>query len=320
MGRFLKLGVGFAISGICLVLAFRRVPLQEIWAAIGSISARTLVAASLLGSATLWLRALRWRILLSSGARLDWWTAFRVNSAGQLGNFALPFRMGDFYRATNLGRAGFTTAFTLATVLVERILDAAFLVFIASVILVKLPTAPLWLARGANLVAIAAALGMAAVVILPRVEDFLPKIVSRNKAIENFVGQFMEGLRCFHRLPRAALFLILTAGIWMVDCFSTVVIARGLGINMAPFTAGLLLCSIALASAIPAAPGNLGVYQLVVVSILTLFGTSRDGALSLALVIQAMMLLVMTVWGLASFWSLAARNGARGYRVRNRSN
>ena len=95
---------------------------------------------------------------LLSGARLDWWTAFRVNSAGQLGNFALPFRMGDFYRATNLGRAGFTTAFTLATVLVERILDAAFLVFIASVILVKLPTAPLWLARGANLVAIAAAL------------------------------------------------------------------------------------------------------------------------------------------------------------------
>lgn len=312
MIRILKLAAGFTISGVCLTLAFRRVPLDQLWSAATSIPPQTLAIAFTLASITLFLRSLRWRILLAGRAPLNLWIAFRVNSAGQLGNVVLPARMGDFYRATNLGRAGFNTPFTLATVLVERVLDAGFLVFLAALILTGMESAPAWLARGARLVALAATVGLAAAVILPRLESRIrglcEKVIPKSwrGRVMDLLNEFLDGLRGFQHLARAGSFLALTAAIWSVDTAGIVIVARGLGIAMPPVTAALLISAVALASAVPAAPGNLGVYQLVAISILGVAGIGREPALSLALVMQAMTLATLIVWGLTGFWSLAA--------------
>ena len=61
----------------------------------------------------------------------------------------------------------------------------------------------------------------------------------------------------------------------MLDSAGIVVIGNGLGHVLSPFTAVLLISALALASAIPAAPGNLGVYQLVVISVLGTAGIAR---------------------------------------------
>ena len=181
MSRVLKFAVGFAISAVCLVLAFRKVPLDQVWAAITAIPPRTLVACFVLGSTTLFLRALRWRILLAARAPLGLRLVYQVNCAGQLGNVVLPARLGDLFRATNLGRAGFDTGFTLATVFVERVLDAGFLVMIASIILSGIlagsAALPPWLARGARLLAIVAVAGLLGMLILPRLESRLAPLV-----------------------------------------------------------------------------------------------------------------------------------------------
>jgi uncharacterized membrane protein YbhN (UPF0104 family) len=83
------------------------------------------------------------------------------------------------------------------------------------------------------------------------------------------------------------------------------VIGNGLGHALSPFTAVLLISALALASAIPAAPGNLGVYQLVVISVLGTAGIAREPALSLALIMQAMNVMTLVAWGLPSFWALS---------------
>jgi glycosyltransferase 2 family protein len=311
MPRVLKFAVGFAISAVCLVLAFRKVPLDQVWAAITGIPARTLVACFLLGSTTLFLRALRWRILLAARAPLGIRIVYQVNSAGQLGNVVLPARLGDLFRATNLGRAGFDTGFTLATVFVERVLDAGFLVMIASIILASSAALPPWLARGARLLAIAAVAGLLGMLILPRIESSLAPLVQHflphrwQARADIFLNQFLKGLRSFQHPGRASSFLLLTAVIWMLDSAGVVVIGTGLGHALSPFTAVLLISALALASAIPAAPGNLGVYQLVVISVLGTAGIAREPALSLALIMQAMMLVMLLAWGLPSFWALS---------------
>jgi hypothetical protein len=41
-----------------------------------------------------------------------------------LGNNLLPARLGDVFRATNLGRAGIRSGYALATVFVERVGEA----------------------------------------------------------------------------------------------------------------------------------------------------------------------------------------------------
>lgn len=308
MPRVLKFALGFAISAVCLTLALRRVPLEQVLAAAAAIPARTLALCFLLSSTTLMMRALRWRILLTARTRLPIGIVFQVNCAGQLGNIALPARLGDLYRATNLGRAGSPTAFTLATVFVERVLDAGFLVMIAAAILARSAAMPFWLARGARLLAFASFAGMLAMLILPRVESrltllaqaFLPRAAA-------FLNQFLDGLRSFQHLGRASSFLLLTGAIWVIDSAGVMVVASGLGVAFSPFTAILLISALALASAIPAAPGNLGVYQLVVISVLGTAGVAREQALSLALLMQGMNLVTLAAWGLPSFWSLASR-------------
>jgi uncharacterized protein (TIRG00374 family) len=266
---------------------------------------RTLAICFLLSSTTLVMRALRWRILLAARARLRIGIVFQVNSAGQLGNLALPARLGDFYRATNLGSLGLPTAFTLATVFVERILDAGFLVMIAAMVLAGSAAMPFWLARGARMLAFASLAGLLVMLILPRVESrltpFVQAVVPRAAA---FLNQFLDGLRSFQNLGRASSFLALTGAIWVVDSIGVVVIGSGLGAQFSPFTAVLLICALALASAIPAAPGNLGVYQLVVISVLATAGIAREPALSLALLMQALNLVTLAAWGLPSFWRL----------------
>lgn len=306
MSRVLKFAVGLAISAVCLVLAFRKVPLEQVWTAMTTFPARILAICFLLSSATLLMRALRWRILLAARAPLRIGIVFQVNSAGQLGNLALPARLGDLYRATNLSGAGFPTAFTLATVFVERILDAGFLVMIAAMVLAGSAAMPFWLVRGARVLAFASLVGFLAMFILPRIESrltpFVQAVAPRAAA---FLNQFLEGLRSFQNLGRASSFLLLTGSIWVVDSIGLVVIGSGLGARFSPFTAILLICALALASAIPAAPGNLGVYQLVVISVLATGGIAREPALSLALLMQALNLVTLAAWGLPSFWRLA---------------
>jgi hypothetical protein len=176
---------------------------------------------------------------------------------------------------------------------------------IAAMVLAGSAAMPFWLARGARMLAFASLAGLLVMLILPRVESrltpFVQAVVPRAAA---FLNQFLDGLRSFQNLGRASSFLALTGAIWVVDSIGVVVIGSGLGAQFSPFTAVLLICALALASAIPAAPGNLGVYQLVVISVLATAGIAREPALSLALLMQALNLVTLAAWGLPSFWRL----------------
>jgi uncharacterized membrane protein YbhN (UPF0104 family) len=69
----------------------------------------------------------------------------------------------------------------------------------------------------------------------------------------------------------------------------------------------LLLTSVALSSAVPLAPGNLGVYQMVAVAVLTPLGIARARALVLAVALQFLITANLLFWGLGSVWYLSGR-------------
>ena len=207
---------------------------------------------------------MRWRILLEASGPLPLATAFAVNSAGQMGNMILPARLGDLFRATNLGRAGLSTGFTLATVLAERLLDAGFLVLVSASALTTFSNLPGWLTRSAFLLAIAALTGLAVTVLLPRIEIRILNLIARvvpyraQPRLTRLAAQFLSGLRSFHHARRASGFLFWTAVIWARGRRGIMVLSHGMGIALSPTEAALVLTSIALASVVPAAPGNLG--------------------------------------------------------------
>jgi uncharacterized protein (TIRG00374 family) len=313
MARWMKLATGIFISAVCLWLAFRSVSIGQVWTAAAAISSQTILACFVLGSCALFLRSVRWRILLEASEPLPLATAFAVNSAGQMGNMILPARLGDLFRAANLGRAGLSTGFALATVLAERVLDAGFLVLVSASALTTFSNLPGWLTRSAFLLAIAALVGLTVTVLLPHFENLIFELMARvaphraQPRITRLAAQFLSGLRSFHHAGRASGFLFWTAVIWVLDATGILVLAHGMGIALSPTQAALVLTSIALASVVPAAPGNLGVLQYVAVSVLVPLGAARAQALSLALILQVLTTTTLSVWGAGSLWFLSAR-------------
>jgi len=317
MKRAIKTAAGIAISIVCMLLAFRSVSLTELWSVLPSIPIQTVALCFVLSSITLFLRSVRWRLLLEASEPVSLGIAFSVNSAGQMGNQILPARVGDLFRATNLGRAGLNTSFVLATVVVERILDAGVLVLIsASVLAGRASDAP-WLLRASRLVAVAAVAGLAVIILLPRFEAIILTLSRRfaprrfQARIDGLISEFLVGLRSFHHARRAAGFLALTFVIWLVDSTGVVVLAHGFGIALALPQAVLLISALALSSAVPAAPGNLGVIQYVAVTVLGSFGVARLNALGLGLVLQALTIATVSLWGLGGLWFLSARRGTQ---------
>jgi glycosyltransferase 2 family protein len=312
MTRTFRMMAGAAVSAGCLVFAFRSVPVHGLLTAITSVSYVIVLIWAVLASFSLLLRSARWRILLRATKPLPLGTVFAVNSAGQLGNAILPARLGDIFRATNLGSAGLSTGFTLATVFGERLLDTGFLVSISAMALTNFPELPAWLVRGSRLFAAIAAAGVAFALLIPRLERPLFQLVywiapeRWAPRLNHLIHQFIDGLRSLRHPGRVSLFLLFTIVIWSLDGLGAVILARGLGVALSPALAILLLTAVALSSALPAAPGNIGVYQVVAVSVLAPFGVARPQALGLAILLQVLILTNLLIWGLGSLWFLSA--------------
>lgn len=308
MARTWRTLVGVAVSAACLVLAFRSVPLYQLTNALTSVSWAIVFVWVALASVALLLRSLRWRILLSAAATVPLPTVFAVYSAGQLGNSVLPARLGDVFRATSLGREGVSSGFTFATILGERLLDTGFLVSISAIALTSFHDLPAWLARGSRLFAVLAVAGAAFAVLMPRLEGpiarFIDRVAPKRRAaaLNDLVRQFSGGLKSLRNQGRVSMFLLFTVAIWTADAVGAVVLARGLGFAMSPAVAVLLLTAVALSSALPAAPGNVGVYQMVAVSILAPFSVSRPQALALAILLQALIVGNLLMWGMGGLW------------------
>jgi uncharacterized membrane protein YbhN (UPF0104 family) len=108
-------------------------------------------------------------------------------------------------------------------------------------------------------------------------------------------------MRTFHDPGRLAAFVALALVIWCIDALGTVIGCAALGLVISPSAALLLIAGLSMGSALPATPGYVGIYQFVAVTVLTPFGISREDAIAYILVTQALMYLVVGVWGTAGF-------------------
>jgi uncharacterized protein (TIRG00374 family) len=313
MKRYLRLTAGIVISAVCLLLAFRGVGMGELWRLARSLPVPLVLLYSGVASTSLVLRGARWKVLLAGAGPLPFSTVLAVNCAGQMGNAVLPARLGDLFRATNLTRSGVSGGFSLATIFVERVLDTGFLVLLAAAALRGVGALPPWLLRASSVVAVAALAGLGFALTLPLLEAPLLRLARRllparwHVRATALIEQFVLGLRSLHRVRTVLAFLVLTVAVWSLDGFGIWVLAGAAGLALTAPVIALLLTSLALSSAIPAAPGNAGVYQIVAVTVLAPFGAAHAPALLFAVTWQALIVINVLAWGLASLWFLSSR-------------
>ena len=264
----------------------------------------------LFSSVNYFIRAMRWRVLLTAERPIRPLTVFWANMAGYLGNSFLPARAGELVRSLALGhKAGINASFVLATALTERLLDVIALVLISALALLALPGISSDLAPALQAMAFLGVVGLLVVLLAPHLSGFLQRLLGLlpvpgawRARLDILLVRFLDGMRSLQNPGRALSFVALTGVIWLADGLGSMLGAYMLRLHLALPQALLLLAGMGLSSAIPSTPGYVGVYQFAAVTVLTPFGFSKSDALAFILVAQALNYLVVSVWGLPGLW------------------
>jgi uncharacterized protein (TIRG00374 family) len=301
-GTVLRAVVGAAISIVALWLVLRSVDLAKTAEVLARADLRWIGLAAVFLSTDLALRALRWQRLLRPIAKVRYPPMLGYLLVGYLANNVLPARLGELVRSHYLGdREGISRASALGTVVVERVVDLVAVVAIASVALLVLSvrgvvaSAVLVGAGVAGLFLVILALGIVAHR-LPGA-DRVRVAVERWPQVRELASRLQGGLAVAGKPRTLAEALAISATAWTVAILAWAAVGQSIGLQLSIGQAALIASGVALASAVPAGPSNLGTFEFAAVEIGKAIGVPADSAFALALIVHATILVVTSIGG-----------------------
>jgi len=301
-GVLVRAVVGAAISLIALWLVLGAVDLGRTIDLLGRADIRWVALGAVFLSADLAFRALRWQRLLRPIATVRYPPMLAYLLVGYLANNILPARLGELIRSHYLGdREGISRASALGTVVVERVVDLVAVVGIASVSILVLSVrgvvASAVLVGGAvaGLFLLALALGIVAHR-LPGA-DRARAAVARWPQVRELGSRLQGGLAVASRPRTLAEALAVSALSWTVSILAWAAVGQSIGVELSMGQAALLASGVALASAVPAGPANLGTFEFAAVQIGKAIGVPADPAFAIALLVHAAILVTTSVAG-----------------------
>ena len=252
------------------------------------------------------VRAERWQYLLEPIGPTRFWVAFKTTVIGFAATSALPARVGEVLRPYLLAkqeRLPFTA--TLATIVVERILDlAAVLLLLAVYMALHRDEA----ARAAPALFRAIAVGaaaMSAVVVtvlvlmfamaghperlhalVLRIERLLPARIAQ--IVANVARTFAEGLGVVRRPGRLVASLGWSLVLWVLISAQAWIIGHAFGINLSFIGTFLLTSMLVVGVALPTPGGVGGAHEAFRLGTTSFFGANNDTAVGAAIVWHAL--------------------------------
>lgn len=277
--------------------------------------------------ASFYLRAFRWRYLLSPFTETTSARLYPVVIVGYMANNLLPLRAGEFVRSYYLSRREPVSGATaLATIIVERVFDGLLMLLLLSAAVLFLPFSglpegvrdavdiPVWAAAAVMVVPF---VGGFAVIILAalhpqrflamsnRFARRLPAPVRFRALISAFARRFIDGFEGLHRPGRLARVAMLTVPVWIAEGVAYYSIALGfdldshLGSQWLLAGSILLIISLAnLAISIPLSQGGVGPFEIFAALALVVLGVGSVHASAYAIVLHAALLLPVIAVGL----------------------
>ena len=212
-------------------------------------------------------------------------------------NNVLPVRIGELLRARWLSReAPMSGGRALGTVALDRVCDVVTLAVLLVIGIQAVPT-PEWLKRivvGAlvALVVLAAALVFARWYTRTRERDRR----SRGR-VRRIVRDTIDMLGEPVGRRRAAVGSRSAPCAWTLGTVAVFLVARSVGIDLAPLDAVFVASVLALGVAIPSSPGYVGTYQLLGVESLGLLDVPVNQALAFSILMQASWFIPTTLVG-----------------------
>jgi uncharacterized protein (TIRG00374 family) len=318
-GPALRAIVGGAISIAALWIVLSGADLAKTGDVLRSADLRWVALALVLVSLDLVFRAFRWQRLLRPIALVAYRPMLGYLLIGYLANNVLPARLGELVRVHYLGdREGISRASALGTVVVERVVDLVAVVAIASVALFVLNVQGV-IASAVRVGAIVAGLFIVVLALgivahrLPGI-DRLRAIVEGYPKIGDLIRSLQGGLAVAARPRTVGEAIVATAASWTVAVVANAVVGQALGLQLTLGQAALIASGIALASAVPAGPSNLGTFELAAQELGKAVGVAPASALALGILVHVLILVVTSVGGAVAFvrlgWASAGGSAA----------
>lgn len=308
--------VGIAISVAALVLVIGRVDLAAVGRVLGGAS--PLFVGAIFGATCVDLvcRTFRWQGLLRPIRRVAFVPTLGYLLVGYLANNLLPARMGELVRSHYLGdRERFSRATALGTIVVERVVDTAVLVAVASAAIIILHV------RGVVASAVLLSLGLTGLLVVALVlalvahrlpfADRVIEAVERWPALLRIASRLRGGLAVAGRPRTLALAIVWSCLAWGATVVGFAAAGHAVGIQLTWAEAAFLAAGVALSTAIPAGPGYVGTFELAGVQIAAVFGIAANPAFALTLLAHASSLVVTSLGGAAALVRLGWRPASR---------
>jgi len=315
-GGLWRAAIGVAISLLALWLVVRSVDLGAAWDVLRRAQPEWIALLLAFVVADVLLRAVRWRFLLSPLADVRLRATLGSLLVGYLANNVLPARLGEIVRSHHLGAAtGISRSTILGTIVVERVVDTVVVVAIAAVAILVLSV------RGIVASAVLVGLAVTSLLVVAIGAGIVAHRLPGAGRLAAFLGRWPRVRDALRRL-RAGLAIagdlrtigggvVLSVGSWSCTVLAFAAAAQAVGVEPTMGQAALLAAGTNLATAIPAAPGYVGTFELAAVTIAGSVGIAAEPALAFAVLVHAITLLLTSVGG-ATVIALGGRRVAGG--------
>jgi len=305
-----------SILAIALFAWFlRHADLGDVWVHVRRARLDLLLAGFATILLTYVIRARRWQFLLDPIGPTRFRTAFRTTVIGFAALGVLPARAGDVLRPYLLARQeGLSTSATLATIVMERVLDLIAVLALLAVFVWGIAdpdTLPPAVMRPIELSAAAAGAVAVVLMVFMWVLATHPERIGRlvfNAAgvLPHAVADRLAGLaRTFSsgfavaREPRAlAMAFLWSFPLWLAISAEAWFVTVAFGIDM-PFSGTFLLQALLVIGVAVPTPGAVGSFhEAYRIGVTTFFGASNDQAVAAAIVTHAVSFIPVVLVGL----------------------
>lgn len=300
--------VGGLVSAAALYFVFRNIRFADLMMALGSFKPLWLIPSLILFYWSMYLRGARWAWLFERPNELNGRRLFRPLMIGFGFNCILPGRIGEPVRAYSVSRnedVSFGSA--MATIVTERIFDAATLLAFLAIALSMLPPIDPMLEiefwgrkiEGSqfdplmnSLIRLSGILvAGVGIFMIPAVRRFciavpykIPILPPRvQDGLSGFVRELSRGFAAIRDPINLAVVVLYSIAVWGLVVLSTQVLAYGFeGMEMTTLEATAVVALAAVFILLPAAPGYWGLFEAGVLFTLTVYAIEPDESVATA--------------------------------------
>ena len=257
------------------------------------------------------IKAYRWKLLLSPlGTYHTWRDCFGPMLSGFAVNNVLPARAGEIVRVMVFARrTRQPVAAVLVTVALERIFDLLSILVYLSIGLFSLPGMPDWMRSSAMGVGVVSSVGVAGAVVFLIWTDACVKLIhwglavvrvplTLREKVDRLLETAAHGLSSL-KSPMTLLVVVLASLLqWALNAAMMYLALLSFGVHV-PLPAALVLMGVvALAVAVPAAPGFFGLIQACFTGTLQIFAVNQPAVLAASIYYHMIQYIPVTLCGL----------------------